>query len=122
MCFLLLPPPYPRLESGSAYSFLVGDRVEEVSSYGESETFEIVAAAVSSDTAAEDDGDTEVAAAADTGDDDSFNWIIVIVAVAGACFLVCCWPWVFSLLQVFVSSTLKVRRRWVLSIDFLGSA
>ncbi|CBJ31261.1 expressed unknown protein [Ectocarpus siliculosus] len=72
------------LESGSAYSFLVGDRVEEVSSYGESETFEIVAAAVSSDTAAEDDGDTEVAAAAETGDDDSFNWIIVIVAVAAA--------------------------------------
>ncbi|CAM9303867.1 unnamed protein product, partial [Ectocarpus sp. 4 AP-2014] len=84
------------LESGSAYSFLVGDRVEEVSSYGESETFEIVAAAISSDTAAEDDGDTEVAAAADTGDGESFNWIIVIVAVAAAlvmvalCAVLCC--------------------------------
>ncbi|CAM9815808.1 unnamed protein product [Ectocarpus fasciculatus] len=84
------------LESGSAYSFLVGDRVEEVSSYGESETFEIVSLAISSDTAGEDDTDTEVAAADEAGDGDSFNWVIAIVAIAAAlavvslCAVLCC--------------------------------
>lgn len=71
----------------------MGDRVGQVSSYGESEMFQIMATTTSSDTsdaAGSDGGDTDqedVATADTAGEEDggsSFPWGVVIGAVAGA--------------------------------------
>lgn len=87
---------FSSLEAGSLYTFLVGDRVAEVSMFGESEAFQVMAvAAVTSSTADEDDDDDDGAGgedavaedAEDDGDSDGFRWGVVIGAVAGAPFL-----------------------------------
>lgn len=77
-----------RLDAGGAYSILVGDRVNSVSSYGESELFEIVVLPVSGGQ--DDNGaggstaDGTAAAAGDDGDDPGQLVLgIVIGLVAG---------------------------------------
>lgn len=76
----------------------MGDRVEAISAFGESEEFQILAATTSSTgdeggADADADGDDDAvggdAVAEDTGDgdggdDDGFRWGVVIGAVAGA--------------------------------------
>lgn len=73
-----------RLEAGGAYSILVGDRVDSVSSYGESELFEIVLLPVSG---GQDDngsgGSTADGTAAAAGDDSDDPGQLVLGIVIG---------------------------------------
>lgn len=77
------------LEAGSLYTFLVGDRVAEISMFGESQKFQIIAVATSSDadTDADAGGEDTVAEDAagdgDGDDEDGFRWGVVIGSVAG---------------------------------------